>query len=204
MRAIQNPPDSTSHSTPLTGELLRAATARKTNPRGFPNVDLVTHEGEKVKFYDDVLKGKVVLISFMYTNCDGKCPGITANLVRVQKALGDRAGRDVFMYSISLDPERDTPEVLKDYAGNFSVGPGWTFLTGGPEAIEVVRRKLGYRDRDPRLDKDKSQHSGLVLVGNEPIDRWSACPGQVKPDRILQSVDWVTGLKRGAAVVATN
>ncbi len=79
MRAIQLPSDPPSPAAPLSGKLLRAATARRPNPRGFPNVALVTHGGEQVKFYDDVLKGKVVVISFMYTNCDGKCPGITAN-----------------------------------------------------------------------------------------------------------------------------
>ncbi len=200
MTLIQTSSDATQHTAPMSGALLLAATARKTNPRAFPNLPLVTHTGAEVKFYADVLKGKVLMISFMYTNCDGKCPGIIANLVRVQKALGDRVGRDVFMYSISLDPERDTPDALKEYADNFGAGPGWTFLTGSREAIEVVRRKLGYRDRDPRLDKDKSQHSGLVLVGNEPMDRWSACPGQVMPARIIQSVDWVTGSKRGGAV----
>src|SRR5262244_4555241 len=70
--------------------------------RSFPNVTLTTHEGKKVKFYDDLLKDKIVIINFMYIRCQGTCPGTTANLVKVQKLLGDRVGKDIFMYSITL------------------------------------------------------------------------------------------------------
>ena len=78
--------------------------------RSFPNVTLTTHEGKKVRFYDDLIKDKIVLINFMYVKCEGICPGTTANLLKVQKMLGDRVGRDIFMYSITLKPEEDTPE----------------------------------------------------------------------------------------------
>src|ERR1043165_6126352 len=80
--------------------------------RSFPNVALTTHEGKKVKFYDDLLKDKIVIINFMYVKCEGTCPGTTANLVKVQKLLGNRVGKDIFMYSITLKPEEDTPETL--------------------------------------------------------------------------------------------
>jgi protein SCO1/2 len=70
---------------------------------------LTTHEGKKVKFYDDLIKDKIVIINFMYVKCEGTCPGTTANLVKVQKLLGDRVGKDIFMYSITLKPEEDTP-----------------------------------------------------------------------------------------------
>src|SRR5260370_35912991 len=83
----------------------------------FPKVTLQTQDGKEVDFYEDLIKGKIVLINFMYTRCDGKlCGEGMKNLVKVQKALGDRLGREVFMYSITLDPEHDTPAVLKDYA----------------------------------------------------------------------------------------
>ena len=91
--------------------------------RSFPNVTLTTHEGKKVKFYDDLMKDKIVIINFMYVKCEGKCPGTTANLVKVQKLLGDRVGKDIFMYSITLKPEEDTPE----NAGRLREGvQGWT------------------------------------------------------------------------------
>ncbi|WP_293005926.1 SCO family protein [Nitrosomonas sp.] len=82
----------------------------------FPNVTLYTHDGEAVKFYDDLIRDKVVAINMMYSQCSGICPKSTANLREVRNILGERAGRDVFMYSITLDPERDTPRLLKQYA----------------------------------------------------------------------------------------
>src|SRR6185295_2768145 len=84
--------------------------------RSFPNVTLTTHEGKRVKFYDDLLKDKIVIINFMYIRCQGTCPGTTANLLKVQKLLGDRVGKDIFMYSITLKPEEDTPKDLNAYA----------------------------------------------------------------------------------------
>src|SRR5262245_36851788 len=81
----------------------------------FPNVVLTTQDGKKVRFYDDVLRGKVVSINFIYTNCGDVCPLDTAQLIQVQKLLGTRVGKDVFMYSISIDPEHDTPDRLKRY-----------------------------------------------------------------------------------------
>jgi protein SCO1/2 len=106
-----------------------AASFRQDGADWFTNVELQTHEGRTVRFYDDLLKDKIVLVNFMFTDCGDVCPGMTQNLADVQKLLGDRVGRDIFMYSISLQPEIDTPEKLKDYADMFDVGPGWLFLT---------------------------------------------------------------------------
>ncbi|MBI2319046.1 MAG: SCO family protein, partial [Betaproteobacteria bacterium] len=91
----------------------------------FPNVPLVTQDGKMVRFYDDLLKGKKVLINFIFAQCEQGCPLDTANMARVQKLLGERVGSDIFMYSITLDPEHDTPKVLKEYAAQFGAGPGW-------------------------------------------------------------------------------
>src|SRR4030095_1683793 len=84
--------------------------------RYFPNFELITHEGKKVHVYDDLIKDKIVVINFMYVKCEGICMPITTNLKRVQKLLGDHIGRDIFMYSITLKPEEDTPARLKQYA----------------------------------------------------------------------------------------
>ena len=91
---------------------------------------LVTQDGKKVRFFDDLIKGKVVAINFIFTGCSAACSMETARLRDVQDLLGDRMGKDVFFYSISIDPDNDTPEALKHYADKFKVGPGWTFLTG--------------------------------------------------------------------------
>ena len=162
--------------------------APSTGSGTIPNVDLITHENTPVRFYDDLVKGKVVLVNFMYTTCDGLCPRTTANLVRVQAALGERVGRDIFLYSITMDPEIDTPEVLKRYAEDIGAKPGWTFLTGRRGTIERLRRRLGVSDRDPVIDADKTQHSGVLVYGNEALDRWAMMPGLTTPEFIAARV----------------
>ena len=173
--------------------------------RHFPNSELVTHQGKKVRFYDDLIKGRKVVINFMYAKCEGICVPVTANLVKVQKILKGRVGRDIFMYSITLKPEEDTPEVLNKYARTFHVGPGWLFLTGKPGDIEVLRRKLGFVYADPIEDADKSNHIGMLRFGNELFARWAACPGQAHADWIAISIlSEVDGPTRTAAKQTTR
>jgi protein SCO1 len=156
--------------------------------RHLPNVELITQVGTKVRFYDNLVKDKMVVINFMYAHCEGLCPTITANLVRVQKILHDRIGHDIFMYSITLKPEEDTPQVLKEYADMHGAGPGWLFLTGRPDDIELLRRSLGFTNSDPIEDADKSNHIGMLRIGNEPMLRWSACPAEAHTQWIVTSI----------------
>src|SRR5712671_7385198 len=106
----------------------------------FPNVPLITQDGKVVRFYDDLLKGKAVAINLIYTTCSASCPLETARLVQVQRILGDRVGKDIFFYSISIDPKHDTPKVLKEYAQKYHTGPGWTFLTGKKSDIDLISK----------------------------------------------------------------
>ena len=116
----------------------------------FPNVELTTQDGKKVKFYDDLIRGKIMVIDLIYTHCVDSCPLETARLVQVQKILGDRVGKEIFFYSITIDPKRDTPEVLKAYAEKYHVGLGWTFLTGKKQDIDLISKKIGlYTEPDP-------------------------------------------------------
>lgn len=163
----------------------------KIRDRYFPNVALRTHDNRDVRFYDDLIRGRIVTINFMYAECDGVCPGITANLVKVQELLGRRVGRDVFMYSITLEPEHDTPAVLQDYARDHRVKSGWTFLTGRPDDVDLLRRTLGFVDPDPVVDEDKSSHIGNIRYGNEPLMLWAACPGLASARWIAESISWV-------------
>jgi protein SCO1 len=120
--------------------------ARAANAWGadyFPNSLLTTQDGQVVHFYDDVLKGKNVAINLIYTRCTASCPLETAKLAQVQRLMKDRIGKDIFFYSISIDPKHDTPEVLKAYSKKFHAGPGWTFLTGSKEDIREISKKLG-------------------------------------------------------------
>src|SRR5512134_3705520 len=96
----------------------------------FTDLPLLTQDGRPVRFYSDILKDKVVLISFIFTNCDEACPLLMRSFREVQDLLGDRVGRDVFLVSISVDPEADTPDALKEYGERYGAGAGWVFLTG--------------------------------------------------------------------------
>lgn len=158
-------------ATALTLESSPAAAAPPGSPWGanyFPNIPLVNQDGKTLHFYDDVIKGKVVEINFIFTSCPNACPLETAKLRQVQEVLGDRVGRDIFMYSISIDPEHDTPAILKKYAEKFKVGPGWQFLTGKKEDINLLRKKLGlYEDGEQRSD-----HTMNLIVGNEATGQW--------------------------------
>ncbi len=171
--------------TPVTG------TQASRSKRTFPNVPVVTHEGKIVRFYDDLIKNKIVMINFTYTNCQGICPGMTANLKQVYKEFGERMGKDIFMYSISLQPEHDTPAVLKAYTELHKINPGWTFLTGTRANIELLREHLGYKFSDPRLDKDKSEHLGVVKFGIEALERWGMAPALGDPKYLAEYVRWM-------------
>jgi len=153
-----------------------------------PNPRVYTHEGDSVRFYDDLIKGKLVVINMMYAQCEGVCPKSTLNLQRVQTMLGERVGRDIFMYSITLQPQHDTPEVLKEYVEERGIKPGWLFLTGKPADVETLRLSLGFYDADPRVDADRSQHTGMVTIGNDPYDRWHKTPALGDPEPIVQAI----------------
>jgi len=163
--------------------------------RYFPNVELTTHEGKKVHFYDDLIKDKIVVINFMYADCEGICPTITSNLVKAQKLLGNRIGRTIFMYSLTLQPEKDTPAKLKNYAKMHGVKPGWLFLTGKPTDIETLRRSLGFSTSNEEQDRIKTNHVGMVKYGNERRQWWGMCPGEARPGWLVESILWMEGPK---------
>ena len=115
--------------------------------------------------------------------------------MKVRKALGERFGREVFFYSITLMPEEDSPETLKRFADRYKVdemGPGWTFLTGRPRDIELLRRRLGFAYDDRKLDADRTNHIRLVLMGNEPYGWWGTAPGaDMSANQITKLIEWL-------------
>ncbi len=151
-----------------------------------PNVPLIAHTGEKFNFYDDLVRDRTILLNFFVVSCkEGRCPAANQNLRKVQDMVGDRMGKDVFFYSITLEPEKDTVPVLKEYAEDiFEVGPGWLFLTGKHDDIDNLRISQGFSDPDPERDRDVSNHSstGRLIIDNQ--DRWAMVPLITSPKNI--------------------
>jgi protein SCO1/2 len=131
-----------------------------------PNLPVVSQDGRVFQFYEDLIKDKIFVISFFYASCTQICPLATARLSELQEVLGDNVGREIFFYTISVDPENDTPERLKKYAQAMRAGPGWLFLTGMPEDIRLIRDRLG--DRSTVLN----EHRNEVLLGNGVTGEW--------------------------------
>src|SRR5579864_885472 len=155
-----------------------------------PNVPLFTQEGKQVRFYDDLVKGKIVTLNFFYAKCDEICPLVMANLSKLQKLFAADLNKDLFMYSITLKPEEDTVDVLKHHHQMYKAQPGWTFLTGKPADVEKVRNGIGFTYPDPAIDADKTQHIGNIRFGNEPLMLWSACPGMARTEFLAESIIW--------------
>jgi protein SCO1 len=191
-------------STEVSSKFKQIPSRERIRQRYFPNLVLTNHEGNKVKFYDDLVKDKIVIFNMFYAKCEGICSPITRNLVRLQNILGSRVGKDIFMYSFTLKPKEDNVDALAHYAHMHKVKPGWFFLTGSAEDMETVRRKLGFVDPDPQVDKDLSNHIGVIKYGNEPLERWGGCPGMQAPEWIAETLSWVDWPKNRAKLKANG
>jgi len=135
------------------------------NRRYFTDLNVITHEGREQRFYSDLLKDKLVVISFFYTNCPTPQPALITSF-KLQKRLRDRVGKDILLLTISVDPENDTLEVLQEYAGKFNPQKGWLFLTGSEKNMGVINRKLGNKLRLPE------GHLRQFLLGNLKTGHW--------------------------------
>jgi protein SCO1/2 len=169
----------------------------------YTNAVFHTHENKEVRFYDDLIKNKHVVINFMYTRCEGSCPITTANLARVQEALKNRIGHDIFMYSISLKPEEDNPATLKEYAKMHRTKPGWLFLTGRREDVDTLRLRL-LAEHHPAIDLNINQHTGMIRVINDSINRWFCSPSEASVETIVQSILWADPPKPLAERIRQN
>ncbi|HKO96294.1 MAG TPA: SCO family protein [Pyrinomonadaceae bacterium] len=149
----------------------------------FSDVELVNQDGQKMRFYSDVLKDKVVVINTFFTTCISVCPPMNRNLEKVQEALGDRLGKDAFIVSLSVDPEVDTPPRLKEYSRRFHARPGWIFLTGKKENIDWALYKLG------QYVQTRDDHSTIIIIGNEPKGLWKKAMGLARADELMKIVD---------------
>ncbi|MGI9421687.1 MAG: SCO family protein [Hyphomicrobiaceae bacterium] len=148
----------------------------------FPNFKVTSQHGRRYNFYDDLIENKIVVINFIYTHCPDICGLQTARMSIVQDKLGDRLGRDLFIYSISLDPKRDTAKALKDYAEAFGAKPGWLFLTGDPAELHQIRYKLGERSRS------LAEHRNDAVLGNDRTGEWGRSSMMLNLEQLTRDI----------------
>jgi protein SCO1 len=173
--------------------LQSSATAGQTPAhRYFTDVVLLNQNGEKMRFYSDLLQGKVVIINSFFGTCRDSCLPMNRNLERVQQALGDHVGKDVRIISISVDPTVDTVASLNEYAKTLHARPGWYFLTGDKENVDVVLRKLG------QFVDDKQDHLNLIVVGNERTGLWKKAFGLARSEELVKVVESVLNDQRAS------
>jgi protein SCO1/2 len=151
----------------------------------FTDVELVNQNGQTMKFYTDLLQNKVVIINSFFATCQGSCLPLNRNLEKVQDALGDRLGKDVFIVSITVDPTVDTPANLKEYAKKLHAKPGWYFLTGAKENVEFALKKIG------QFVPDKQDHLNIFIIGNERTGLWKKAFGLAKSEELIKVVESV-------------
>ncbi len=169
----------------------------------FPNVPVVTHDGRTLRFYDDLIRGKIVVVNFIYTSCSNICPLVTSRLAMVKDLLGDRVGRDIFFLSITIDPVTDGPEVIRKYAETYRAGPGWTFITGAPENMDAIRARLGERSNV------KAEHRNDIMIGNDRTGTWGRDSAFANIEVLAESIqgfdpDWKKPSRRPEQAVAAN
>ncbi len=151
----------------------------------FTDVVLLNQNGERMRFYSDLLQGKVVIIDSFFATCQGSCLPMNRNLEKVQEALGDHIGKDVFIISISVDPAVDTPASLKEYAKKLHARPGWYFLTGDKQNVDFALHKLG------QYVNDKQDHLNIFIIGNERTGLWKKAFGLARSDELVKVVESV-------------
>jgi cytochrome oxidase Cu insertion factor (SCO1/SenC/PrrC family) len=163
-----------------------------------PDVVVLDQNNQKVRFYSDLVKGKIVAVNFIFTTCTTICSPMTANLARVQKKLLARGEKNVHFISVSVDPEGDTPEKLKSYAAMFHAQPGWTFVTGTRAQLEQVWRAFGV----PMGAKE--DHTATVVIGNESRHEWTYGSGLTSADKLVTVIQSVSEIKNPKATANGN
>jgi protein SCO1/2 len=145
----------------------------------FSNVELIDQNGQPLKFYDEVLKDRVVVISFIFTNCQSACPLMTRNLTMIRDMLREDERRAIQFVSISIDPLRDTPAAMKEFAQKHDADiDGWVWLTGQPDDVEYVTKRLGSYTDDPEA------HTTTLLAANVRNAHWTKIPPNVPPNGV--------------------
>ncbi|MGH9761684.1 MAG: SCO family protein, partial [Blastocatellia bacterium] len=152
-----------------------------------PDTPVLDQDGKRLHFYTDLVKGKTVVIDFIFTTCTTICPPLTATLRKVQKDLGDRVGKDIWLISVTVDPATDIPPRLKDFASKFDVQPGWTFVTGAKPDLDKLLVALGGYTSNP------TDHSPIILIGNDSAGYWTRTYGLAPPAKLKEMIGDAAG-----------
>ena len=153
----------------------------------FTDTLLRDQNGREVRFYSDVLKGRLVMLNVIFTHCNDACPLITRKLKDVREAMDEDLARQVYFISLSSDAERDSPEVLKAFAAKHGVdSSNWIFLTGDKADMDLVLARLG------QLGESPEAHSTLLIAGDVPNKRWSKIRPDAPVDAIAQRLQFMT------------
>ena len=159
------------------------AAAEEKARKFFTDLEVVDQNGRKLRFYSDVLKGRVVLINFIFTNCPDACPMVTHKLMQVRNMLVPAIKDDVWFISVSVDPERDTPEAMKEFATKQGVDESrWLFLTGDKKNLTYIVKQLG------QYTQEVEAHSTLMLAGNDRTRHWTRVMPMVPPEGVAQQL----------------
>lgn len=164
-----------------------------------PDTPLVDDTGRDVRLLTGLVRDSAVVISFYYTNCRGTCPGTNIVLAEVRDLLAADFGKSVRFISISVEPEKDDVPAIAEYAARYRQPavdpdtPDWWFLTGTPDAVRDLRRKLEYYDIDPGIDRDPTQHAAAVIVGNHATGRWATIPVGIGAKRLAERIRSIAG-----------
>lgn len=159
----------------------------------FADVALLDQDGHAVQLENDLVKDRIVVMSFIYTSCTTVCPVVSSILGKVQKQLGERVGGEVQLVSISIDPQRDDTRRLADYARAFQNGPGWSWLTGSPSAVTETLKGLGSFSGDVR------NHAPLILVGDGNSRNWTRYYGFTDPEVLIREVQRLSAQRHAQA-----
>ena len=176
-----------------------------TQRRFLPNVPVVTQDGERHLFYDDLVKDRTVIIHFFSLAYHPNYP-VTRNLVAVQRLLKHRLGTGVFMYSITTDPQHDDVQRIAEFARRHHAQTGWQFLTGESDAIDAIKRILFFHTHEQAAheqDDAPDCSMGLLRYGNDQAGLWGSVPAKTDAQQIVDRLSWLeprqrptVGLKR--------
>ena len=161
------------------------ASAESAAQKYFTDIELVDQDGRKLRLYSDLMKGRVVVINSFYAACTASCPAMNQRLEKIQSALGERLGKDIYLISISVDPTADTPAILKEYARKWNARAGRFFLTGDKANVDLVLGKLGH------MPGKREDHSTVWAIGNDRTGLWKRVMGLANAEDLIKEVEAV-------------